>query len=179
MFADRKSNAVLMPPKLVGPSTYNEGEKFKMSGSQTFISDKINVKTGKYYYEVTHYSGSNAIIVGFWSTAGSAQFFSKASLTNLAVWLKGNFSKDLSMNSFDIPWDISSNEYTVGLGIDIDAGYFYIFYETNYFTFKYSTIPKRTPFNIVVREAFGTTYSDVAFEKCMNSLLKISKITKS
>ena len=149
-----------MPIKLVGPSTYNEGDQFTMAGSQSFKSDKRNVKTGKYYYEVTHYSGTNSIIVGFWANVGMVQFFTQYSLTNLAIWLNNDFVGSSGKHSFDIPWSISSSKYTVGLGIDIDAGYFYVFYETNYFSFKYSTIPKRTPFNIVVREAVGDAYSD-------------------
>ena len=146
--------------KLIGPSTYDEGVKFTMTRDQLFKSDKRNVKSGKYYYEVTHHSGTNSILAGFWTNIGMVQFFSKSSLTNLAIWLNDDFCKELSGHSFNIPWNISSDEYTVGIGIDIDAGYFYVFYETNYFSFKYSTIPKKTPFNIVVREAIGEGSTD-------------------
>ena len=149
-----------MPLKLVGPSTYEEGEKFTMTADQKFSSNRRNVTTGKYYYEVTHYSGTNTILVGFMTNTGRVQFYSDGSLSNLVVWLNDDFGGSQGTHSFDIPWDISSNEYTVGLGIDIDAGYFYIFYETNYFSFKYSPIPKGTPFNIVVREAVGNTDTD-------------------
>ena len=174
-----------MPLKLAGPSTHEEGEKFTMTKGQTFSSNRINVKKGKYYYEVTHYNGTNTILVGFSTNLGRVQFYSQGSLSNLVVWLNDDFLKEFDTNLFGIPWDISSDEYTVGLGIDIDAGYFYIFYETNYFSFKYSPIPKGTPFNIVVREAvpegstdtvsvnFGSTpfkYNHTTFTKWTNKI---------
>ena len=149
-----------MPIKLVGPSTYNENEIFEMSNNQKFKSDKKDVKTGKYYYEVTHYSGENYIIAGFSANIGSVQFYSINSLSNIVIWLNNDLGGGSGTHSYDIPWNISSSEYTIGLGIDIDAGYFYVFYEMNHFSFKYSTIPKRTPFNIVVRESTKATQTD-------------------
>lgn len=143
-------------------SSYHQNQQFTLFQGDKLSSNRRSVKRGKWYYELTRISGSDRILAGFCSEdeEDMIQIYPLGSLNDIVLWLNGEMSDSLSYDSVKVPWNISDTKFTVGIGIDFDKRYFYIFYNNFYFSYKYRQLSKSKKFNVIIREADQQGASD-------------------
>ena len=128
--------------------TYNQLSILSLSANERFGSTKKPVSKGKWYYEATHFSGN---LYNYWgfkhvSSANQTVFFPFASLSHPTFYSSGIF-KYGDTYSHDAGFSIE-NQHTVGVGIDIDAKTFSIFYNDIIKTFDIPDYKEGTTFGI-------------------------------
>lgn len=100
-------------------------------GSNVRSSKIVKSCHGKWYYEATHYSGGkNYHLFGFDLSFGRINFYPQGTPLNPYFYMHQVLSKSNTTNT-RMPFSVD-DEHTVGVGIDVDAQRFYVFYKNNY-----------------------------------------------
>ena len=137
------------------PSIIEEqNTKIQLITYESFSSTRKNVTKGKWYYECTYYEGTGNFLAGFSTQYGMIQYYYYHNSKH-HVWLNDNFVND--QNIYDINYSFPNENYTIGVGIDIDLSYFYIFLNHSIEAFQYKKQPPDSAYNIVVRGASSPT----------------------
>ena len=91
---------------------HQQGEPFRLKKNVYFLSTKPNEKAGRWYYEMTHYSGNNGCAFGFYINSESyVNYYSQLDLDSPVIYLNGN-SKTSQQNEdqrIDLPFKLTDN----------------------------------------------------------------------
>ena len=119
---------------------HQQGEPFRLKKNVYFLSTKPNEKAGRWYYEMTHYSGNNGCAFGFYINYESyVNYYSQLDLDYHVIYLNGN-SKTSQQNEdqrIGLPFKLT-DPYTIGVGIDIKTSIFSVYYNNYTYSIQYN-----------------------------------------
>ena len=151
-----------MTVKLFDPATNKEVPLENLtlkSFGPKYRSTKVITKRGRWYYELTHVSGDDLYIIGFQDGEGKRMAFYPKRLY-----------PDSSISSF-IPMNIKQEEKiglstvsknsTIGLGIDMFNGKFYIRSQQEIISLSYDVNSFKVPGMNTYTDEATNTYSDI------------------
>ena len=134
--------------------TYEQGDEILLTRTTNHFSTKPTVTTGSWYFESKHISGPGSALIGFVTSNGRIDFFqtfNNKPVINIIGSLRTDTTNDnqrISL-SIDLP-----DQYTIGVGIDIDKSIFSVHYENTIYTCTYN---KNIKLSYVNAEATGAT----------------------
>ena len=127
---------------------FNQLSGLNLSRGEQFTSTKSSKSSGKWYFEITHFMGSNYDYAGFLHAKSNNElvFYTRGEIDNPYYWTSGIFSeKTFNIEHLNFPVD---SQHTIGVGIDIDKQTFSIFYKYFIKSFNIISFDKETAFNI-------------------------------
>ena len=132
-----------------GDELKEQGSVLNTANVARYQSTKKPVKSGSWYFECSHFNGSNTHLCGFSNSCGIVIFYPERSIDQPQVYVEGCLSSNGSIIRTVLPFSID-DKHTVGVGIDIDNHSLTVFYNENFFTYSYQKVSKSYSYDILV-----------------------------
>ena len=142
----------------------SQNELFTISNNFGCRSTKT-VNKGKWYFEATHYSGTNYHLFGFKGSSGALYFYPLAysGYTNQNQYPNVYFVGDTVVDEkyFEVLNISTGTEHTIGIGIDIEKRKFYVFYKNQFRVVDIINSAKIKDYSAIVYGANDETTNEV------------------
>ena len=128
-----------------GTNVYSNKNISTTAAFYCYSTQKYN--KGTWYAEITHYTGTNAHLIGISNKNGNFLFYPEKNITDPVIYASGCFTS--SGNDTDrTPLPITLEPFhIVGVSINFDNQSFSVFYQNSFYTYNYKNYNSNTDNN--------------------------------